>query len=262
MPFTVSHAVVALPFSRTLLPAGAVALGSITPDLPLFLPVGVTYGQTHGFPELFYTSLPLAFLLMVLWRLLVRGALRDLVPLGIAERLPLSWSSTVRAGWVSLWKEGLWVFLALLIGVLSHVLWDGFTHENRFGTRIFPALSADWALSLPGYHWLQYLSSLLGFAVVVMWLTLWLTRREPVKNSEAPHPVLLLIKRFYGAGLALLFPGFLLVRVLSSEFPENVGQLITFTVKTGTQTVGLAVLATIIASVCVLGVRLRTKKGI
>ena len=37
MPFTPSHAVVALPFLRTPLVPAAIAVGAMTPDLPLFV---------------------------------------------------------------------------------------------------------------------------------------------------------------------------------------------------------------------------------
>ena len=40
MPFTASHAVAALPFLRTPLPDSALVIGSMTPDLPFYLPLG------------------------------------------------------------------------------------------------------------------------------------------------------------------------------------------------------------------------------
>ncbi len=36
MPFTVSHAIVAVPFVRTALPAGAIAAVAMAPDLPRY----------------------------------------------------------------------------------------------------------------------------------------------------------------------------------------------------------------------------------
>jgi hypothetical protein len=48
MPFTVSHAVVALPFVRTPLLPAAIAIGAMTPDLPLFVRgTPVSYQLTH-----------------------------------------------------------------------------------------------------------------------------------------------------------------------------------------------------------------------
>jgi hypothetical protein len=39
VPFTPSHAAAVLPFLRTPLTASALVIGSITPDLPFYLPV-------------------------------------------------------------------------------------------------------------------------------------------------------------------------------------------------------------------------------
>ncbi|WP_262927685.1 DUF4184 family protein [Microbacterium sp. NIBRBAC000506063] len=48
MPFTPSHAVVALPFVRTPLLPAAIAVGAMAPDLPLFLRgTPLTYQVTH-----------------------------------------------------------------------------------------------------------------------------------------------------------------------------------------------------------------------
>ncbi len=50
MPFTPSHAVVALPFVRTPLVPAAIAIGAMTPDLPLFVRgLPLHYGVTHSF---------------------------------------------------------------------------------------------------------------------------------------------------------------------------------------------------------------------
>ena len=49
MPFTPSHAVVALPFLRTPLVSAAIAVGAMAPDLPLFLRgMPLHYGLTHS----------------------------------------------------------------------------------------------------------------------------------------------------------------------------------------------------------------------
>ena len=48
--------------------------------------------------------------------------------------------------------------VSLLLGVVSHIVWDLFTHEARWGTTAIPALAAEWG-PLPGYKWLQHGSS-------------------------------------------------------------------------------------------------------
>ena len=74
MPFTPSHAVLALPFVRTPLAPAAVAVGAMTPDLPLFVRgLPVTYGLTHDLRWLPVTAM-LALALLLLWRALLRPA--------------------------------------------------------------------------------------------------------------------------------------------------------------------------------------------
>ena len=46
MPFTPSHAAAVLPFLRTPLPASALVIGSVAPDLPYYLPVDLPW-DTH-----------------------------------------------------------------------------------------------------------------------------------------------------------------------------------------------------------------------
>ena len=92
MPFTPSHAVVALPFVRTPLLPAAIAIGAMTPDLPLFLRgTPLSYQATHTNVAL---STAIAFVLLVLWYALLRPAVRELAPLAVARRLPPEWDAT------------------------------------------------------------------------------------------------------------------------------------------------------------------------
>lgn len=164
MPFTPSHAIVAIPFARTPLPAGAVAIGAMSPDLPLFFPAAPAYPLTHGFPSLLWTSLPLALVLYAVWRLLVRPAASGLLPPALGDRVPADWDAVRRP--VHPIRSALLVLAAALLGVLSHVAWDLVTHPGRIGgvgilvQRVGP---------LPVATWLQYLSGILGLVVLGVW---------------------------------------------------------------------------------------------
>jgi len=200
MPFTPSHAVVALPFIRTPLVPAAIAIGAMTPDLPLFLRgTPLTYQMTHVHPLL--TAL-IAFVLLVLWYALVRPAVRELSPAAIARRLPEVWDSTGRAAWESVhaprpgaqarvWREPstfpILVALSLFLGVLSHIAWDAFTHEGRWGTRLIPALGEPWG-PLLGYKWLQHGSSVTALVVLAIWGARWLARRVPAASVPRRLP--------------------------------------------------------------------------
>lgn len=187
MPFTPSHAVVALAFVRTPLVPAAVAVGAMAPDLPLFVRVVVPpYGRTHDLAWLPLTVV-MAAVLLLMWRCVLRPAVRELAPSWVAARLPAGWDTGAAAGLretlaisrgrVS-WTRLALVVASLAIGVLTHIVWDLFTHEGRGGVDLVPALAERWG-PVPGYTWLQHGSSLFGLLVLGVWGVIWISRRRP-----------------------------------------------------------------------------------
>jgi hypothetical protein len=196
VPFTPSHAAAVLPFVGTALPASALVIGSVAPDLPYYLPVDLPW-DTHTASAVVTVDLLLGGLAWVVWHALLAepalawapGALRARladVPLGLARR--------VRSA-----RELLLTALALVVGAATHVLWDEFTHAGRWGTEHLPALARDWG-PLPGYRWLQYASGVLGAAVLILWLVRWWRRAPaaPLRDRPAAWPAWVAIA---GAGL-------------------------------------------------------------
>lgn len=194
MPFTPSHAVVALPFVRTPLVPSAIAIGAMTPDLPLFLRgVGLRYSFTHTFENVLWTAL-VAFVLFLLWRVLLRPAVGELSPLSLARRLPAEWQQTGitaarSAVGVGEPRRAYPVLLAvsLILGVLSHIVWDLFTHEGRWGVEILPALGMMWG-PLTGFKWLQHGSSAAGLLILGVWAWRRLRDASPRVISERAVP--------------------------------------------------------------------------
>jgi len=193
MPFTPAHAVVALPFVRTPLLPAAIAIGAMTPDLPLFLRgTPLTYQATHTNVLL---SVTLALVLLVAWYLILRPAARELSPAWLARRLPAEWdrSAPLPGEWLARrprYASALLLAGSLVIGVLSHIAWDAFTHEGRWGTRLLPALDETWG-PLTGYKWLQHGSSVIALGILALCAALWLSRRTPAAAPSRllPAPV-------------------------------------------------------------------------
>lgn len=194
MPFTVSHAVVALPFVRTPLAPAAVAVGAMTPDLPLFLSgTPLTYDVTHSVAWIPLTVL-VALALLLVWRCVLRPAARELSPGWLAARLSPAWDAPPGAGARETfalrgrgrpsWQGAVLLVLALAIGVASHIAWDWFTHEGRVGTEALPVLDVAWG-PLPGYKWLQYGSSVAGLVVLAVWALVRLGRAPVAVPSRA-----------------------------------------------------------------------------
>jgi hypothetical protein len=202
MPFTPSHAVVALPFIRTPLVPAAIAVGAMTPDLPLFVRgLPLHYGRTHDLGWLPLTVV-LALALLLVWRCVLRPVTRELAPRALAARLPGEWDRGALDGMRETFgvsgergrgrvpRHALLLAVSLALGVASHIVWDLFTHEGRGGVDLFPALDAQWG-ALQGYKWLQHGSSALGIAIIGVWMIVWLSRQDAAAPAERvlPAPV-------------------------------------------------------------------------
>ncbi|MEU6244877.1 DUF4184 family protein [Streptomyces sp. NPDC047024] len=178
MPFTLSHAAAVLPAIRRdgsgrgrLVPSVLVA-GSFAPDLTYFaasfVPGAMEFGAvTHSFAGVASVDVLIAWTLVALW-LLVREPLVALLPRAHQGR-PAALS---RCGAPRARLRGttvLWWYVSAALGALTHVVWDAFTHHDRWGSRIFPALMGE-AAGLPVYTWFQYGTSALAAAVLVVFL--------------------------------------------------------------------------------------------
>ncbi|KQZ22370.1 DUF4184 family protein [Microbacterium sp. Root553] len=227
MPFTPSHAVVALPFVRTPLVPAAIAIGAMTPDLPLFLRgVGLRYSFTHTFENVLWTAL-VAFVLFLLWRVVLRPAVGELSPLALARRLPAEWqqvgvSAAGSAVGIGASRRAYPVLLAvsLILGVLSHIVWDLFTHEGRWGVETFPALGMMWG-PLTGFKWLQHGSSVTGLVILGVWAWRRLRDTEPRVISERAVPAGMRIAWWSSLPVILLAAvviGYFAYGPLTSEF--------------------------------------------
>lgn len=226
MPFTPSHALVALPFVRTPLVPAAIAIGAMTPDLPLFLRgAGIGYGFTHTYANVVWTSC-IAFVLFVVWRAVLRPAVPELAPQWLARRLPPEWSepglaSFRRAVGVG-GSRGYPALLAasLLLGVASHILWDSFTHEGRWGVDVFPILDERWG-PFTGFKWLQYGSGAVALVIIAVWGALRVTRSAPRASVVRVLPAAVRVSWWVSLPVILLaawFMGVIAYGPLTAEF--------------------------------------------
>jgi hypothetical protein len=114
--------------------------------------------------------LAVGFFSVVAWRLLVLSPLRVLVSRGVGVRLPRSPGVVV--------AELPWLALGVVVGAVTHVVWDSFTHAGRWGVDLVPWLHTE-HLGLPGYKWAQFASGALGLVVIAVWGLRHLARTVP-----------------------------------------------------------------------------------
>jgi hypothetical protein len=207
MPFTLSHAVAVLPLtrSRRLVPA-ALVIGSWVPDLPYFVPLLGGSGRTHAASGPVTVDLLLGLMTLVLWQLVLRRPLVDLAPTGLRERVPPPRRLDARYAFEAA--------LSVVLGAATHVLWDTFTHPDRWGTSHLTLLTE--ALGpLPIYKWLQFGSGVLGLLGLLLWVALWLRRTPPRPTSSQVSPK---TRRAVGVGIsavAVLVGGLIAVTELN-----------------------------------------------
>ncbi|MER8014755.1 DUF4184 family protein [Streptomyces griseoluteus] len=172
MPFTLSHAAAVLPAVRRdgtgrgpLVPAVLIA-GSFAPDLTYYAasvrPEAMEFGTfTHSVTGVFTVDVLISWALVALW-LLVREPLVALLP-GPWQPGP---AALLRCGAprarVRL-RPALWWYVSAVLGGLTHVVWDAFTHHDRWGTGLVPVLARVVA-GIPLFQWLQYGTSALAAA--------------------------------------------------------------------------------------------------
>ncbi len=204
MPFTASHAAAVLPLLRTPLPASALVIGSMAPDLPFFLPVDPGL-RTHTAAAIVTTDLVFGVPAWLIWHALLAAPALWAAPRALRARLsgiPLGVRVRLRDV-----RTAVLTVVALAVGSATHVLWDEFTHARRWGPEHLTVLGETWWL-MPGDRWLQYLSSRVGALILLAWLAHWWRRTPPrsVPGRPAPWwPWALLVGVGVGVGLPVAF---------------------------------------------------------
>ena len=123
MPFTISHAVLAPPIAKLTgyrLPISALAIGSMTPDLYRLF-TSESYDTSHQWQGLIVPNLLIGLAFCLLWY----GLYRPVIFRWIGMEKPLDWGSFDKMlGFI------LSVIIALIVGISSHLIWDGLTHSD------------------------------------------------------------------------------------------------------------------------------------
>jgi hypothetical protein len=170
MPFTFSHPAIVLPLAylqRRWFSLTGLVIGSLTPDFEYFLRMRSESHYSHTIGGLFLFDLPLGLLLAFIFHNIVRNSLFDNLPFFLKSRF----STVRRFDWNGYFKKR-WpaVIVSIIIGAISHLLWDGFTHKYGFFVGIMPALANEinfLSIQTHIYQMLQYVCTLIGGFVIV-----------------------------------------------------------------------------------------------
>ena len=169
MPYTLSHVAAVVPFTRPLARLrvlSAAVIGSMVPDFHYLLPFAAARFESHSAAALWSFCLPVGLLSYWIFQFLMKRPLLSVLP----DAAYLRWLPHSAPAPLGSLRQWLLAAAGVLLGAVTHLAWDAFTHEDARGVRMVPEL-ADQVLVhgrlLTGARMLQDLSSVLGFLVVI-----------------------------------------------------------------------------------------------
>lgn len=225
MPFTFSHPAIVLPlkyFPKKWFSFTGLIIGSMTPDFEYFIRMKVQSLYSHTIAGIFWFDLPLALILCFIFHNIVKDQLFDNLPRNIRSRFldfkSFNWNKYVQQNWII-------VITSILIGTLSHLFWDSFTHDHGYFVNLIPWLKESVLIfdkKIPLLKLAQHFSSFIG-GIVILFSIFTLPKIYILKKSKDKKywicvllfAAIVLSIRF-ALGLTIKEYGHVIVSVLSS----------------------------------------------
>lgn len=208
MPFTLAHPAIILPLgnSRFNLSLTALIAGSIVPDFEFFLQMKESENAGHHWYGVLLFDLPVALLFCYIFHNILKIMLVANLPAYFRNRfIPMqqfNWNQFAAANKIK-------VLVSLFIGVITHLLWDGFTHVDGLFVDLWPFLSTSINIAsydVPVYYLLQILCSL-GGMIAVGFVVLRLPVLSYASKGQHKH-------KYFWPLLLLLFTLIISVRIV------------------------------------------------
>lgn len=165
MPLTFAHPAVILPFSRNskFVNFLAMILGSMSPDFEYFLR-GKPYGEIgHTFMGFVTFNLPIVVIIYLIYQTYIHRTLFNHLPSFLQDTSSQKTNSTM------LVKVFVFIYSALF-GMLTHVVWDSFTHLEGFMVRNLSILTYKFQIygfNIPSFKFLQHGSTIVGILAIL-----------------------------------------------------------------------------------------------
>jgi len=165
--------------------------------------------ETHSIEALITFCLPVGLITYWVFQLLIKTPILQVLPEGPYARWhPFAAEANIRS-----WRQWLLAAAGVLGGAVTHLVWDGFTHDGGRGVRMFPVLDDTIDIGsrhLPATYVLQDLGSLIGLAAVLAMVCYGLRRgpQAAVPNRLVPggeRRVWMLIYALVAVGFAAAF---------------------------------------------------------
>jgi hypothetical protein len=169
MPFTFAHPAIFIPFeskTKMKLSATALIIGSMIPDFEFFLKMRTGENIGHHWYGVLLFDIPLSIICCYVFHNLLRNMLIDQSPQWFYQRLgkwkEFDWNNYAK-------KNIITVLLNVIIGIISHLFLDAFTHEDGFFVEQITFLRSEvifFGIHTTAYMLLQVSESLAGLYLV------------------------------------------------------------------------------------------------
>ena len=191
VPLTPAHAAMAWPLSVILrrVPMTALVIGTLSPDFEYLLRLAPRGEFGHSIAGVVFFCVPVSLTVWALFEKYARAALARMLPSTIGEAL--AGAGYQRSG--SREAEFALAAVGTVVGALSHLAWDSFTHASGWAVLRIQALAEPIHVGsfpgLPVYKLLQHGSTVGGLLVVVLWVRKMLDGVTSAARRRRPYSI-------------------------------------------------------------------------
>ncbi len=182
MPITICHPIVSIPLRRFGLILSALIVGSMMPDFEFFIRLTDGKAIGHTIAGLFLFDIPVGLIVLVVFHRLIKYPLLSLLPHPVQSRL---YKAASEFTFFPV-NRFCMILFSLLIGAITHLLFDSFTHADGFFVMQLPLLASP-VITLPQgtvriYFLLQYGGSALSALIMIYWFLKWYYNENPINH--------------------------------------------------------------------------------
>lgn len=185
MPFTFSHPAAAIPFRRYGLVISALVIGSMAPDIEYFTRLAQQDRSAHTYPGVLTIAFPVALAALAVFHHVMKWPCLSLMPRSWQARLV---TSAGHFRWRPA-KHVVLILISLMIGIVTHLVWDSFTHKEGWIVQQVPGMrsplfSVGQSVISP-YKLAQHVSTVLGGLFIAI-IVIMCVRRMPPSSGKLP----------------------------------------------------------------------------
>jgi hypothetical protein len=172
MPFTLAHPVAIMPLTKRSFKLSETALiaGSIMPDFEYFLQMREVENFGHHWAGVLLFDLPVTLVFCFLFHEILKKPLLRHSTAGVQKRFGHTYAFDWKRSFL---KNPVLIMISALIGIVSHLILDGFTHHDGFWLQWIPFLKNGVTISgreIQVFYLLQLSLSFFGSIMAVLFL--------------------------------------------------------------------------------------------